>query len=897
MSKAEQLTASWSTVFEGAHNAIKWVSDTRPQSQRLDNEADRLTEELRRLRNMAKRLGGSSTHPVTAGFFGLSQAGKSYLISALAADKNGKLESTFDDRLLNFVEHFNPEGGGKEATGLVTRFSRNAKGGVQGYPLELQIFSEVEILKILMNSFFNDFDKEKLDYEFDQGKINEVLKKVAGKVSNNYVDGLSEDDVVDLQDYAVDNFGKSLSVLKANYWAKATALAPKLQVEDRALLFSILWGEFPEFNEVYIRFAKTLAKLGHPKRVYAPLSAVIQDTPDGGLSKADSIMSVDMVERLGTSRDMDIEVLPVFEEGAASAVTISLAQLAVLTAELVFPLMNPPRVSVVEHIDLLDFPGYRGRLNITQITADNPVSQLLLRGKVAYLFERYTDSQEMNILIMCTPSNSQSEVNDVGPVLERWIDKTQGETAEIRSVRKPALLWAITKFDIRVQDKLNTTEENLKISWGSDGLLKQTILERFGHYEWFKNWSNNQPFNNVFLVRKPGWEVPFLEISNQQELSVVESKRAQLDLMKRTFAQDPDIQKHVSEPEVKWDAMLELNDGGMKYISDYLETISSPEVKQNRIIEQLNQAIELVEQRFASWYQSDGAEEVVRKRALAQEVIKELQSRSLLLGELLRLLQLPQETIFSLYHSADLEETDSESAVENQAEIATPSFDMSFDFGGGDLDLFGEPPVADPTADENKSAVAHEPKSRFAQAVFKAWIEHLRSISADEHLMRFFKFTPESKKTVDNLVSELITAASRLKLQNSLAEAILKNEQSGYKRDQVAERQVFTVHTQIADFLAWLGFIGMPLAQRPASRAVAGNAVFETKELETLNGLPKLSEQTGAYTKNYLFDWFVAFGSICEQNAGHSAGREIDATQNAKLGDVLRQFTTSKITG
>ena len=487
-------------------------------------------------------------------------------------------------------------------------------------------------------------------------------------------------------------------------------------------------------------------------------------------------------------------------------------------------------------------------------------------------------------------------MNDVGPVLERWIDRTQGETAEIRSVRKPALLWAITKFDIRVQDKLNTTEENLKISWGSDGLLKQTILERFGHYDWFKNWSNNQPFNNVFLVRKPGWEVPFLEIENQQELSIVESKRAQLDLMKRTFAMDADIQKHVSEPEVKWDAMLELNDGGMKYISDYLETISSPEVKHNRIIEQLNQAIQLVEQRFASWYQSDGAEEVIRKRALAQEIIKELQSRSLLLGELLRLLQLPQETVFSLYHSADLDETEGESAVENQAEIPSPAFDMSFDFGGGEIDLFGEPPAVDPIVADTPSTVVNELKSRFAQAVFKAWIEHLRSISADEHLMRFFKFTPESKKTIDNMVGELITAAMRLKLQSSIAEAVLKNEQAGYKRDQVAERQVFTVHTYIADFLAWLGFITLPASQRPASRAVAGCGVFESKTVETLNGLPKLSEHTGAYTKNYLFDWFVSFAAVCEQNAGHSAGREIDATQNAKLGDVLRQFTTSKIT-
>ena len=46
------------------------------------------------------------------------------------------------------------------------------------------------------------------------------------------------------------------------------------------------------------------------------------------------------------------------------------------------------------------------------------LSQLLLRGKVAYLFERYTDSQEMNGLVVCTSASKQSDVTSVGPVLE-----------------------------------------------------------------------------------------------------------------------------------------------------------------------------------------------------------------------------------------------------------------------------------------------------------------------------------------------------------------------------------------------------------------------------------------------------------------------------------------------
>ncbi|NWE37553.1 virulence factor SrfC family protein, partial [Pseudomonas gingeri] len=75
-------------------------------------------------------------------------------------------------------------------------------------------------------------------------------------------------------------------------------------------------------------------------------------------------------------------------------------------------------------VDLLDFPGYRGRKSLMQIAdssspessgKDNSVSQLILRGKVAYLFERYTDLQEMNALVVCTASHKQSDVNDVGP--------------------------------------------------------------------------------------------------------------------------------------------------------------------------------------------------------------------------------------------------------------------------------------------------------------------------------------------------------------------------------------------------------------------------------------------------------------------------------------------------
>lgn len=124
-----------------------------------------------------------------------------------------------------------------------------------------------------------------MEYEITQSRINQLVKSLSGRVSANLVSGVNQDDVVDLQDYAQDSFGKSLSVLQGNYWANATALAPYLAIQERATLFSILWGEIQELTDIYIQFAHSLARLGHPERVYAPLSAVVKETPEGAYLK------------------------------------------------------------------------------------------------------------------------------------------------------------------------------------------------------------------------------------------------------------------------------------------------------------------------------------------------------------------------------------------------------------------------------------------------------------------------------------------------------------------------------------------------------------------------------------------------------------------------------------
>ncbi|WXL26090.1 putative virulence factor [Ectopseudomonas mendocina] len=886
----EQLTQHWSAIHSGSGEAIRWINDVRRTAPRLDNEADDLILSLRRVRNTAQRLGGVSNLPMTVGFFGLSQAGKSYLISTLAAGANGKLETDFAGQRLDFLTHVNPPGGGKEATGLVTRFSRTAKAGPADYPLELKLFGEVEVAKVLANSFFNDFNTEKVLYRLDENAIRQQLKELGKRRQHNPVPGVTEDDVVALWDYLQDNFPASIFGLSGYYWPAAVELAPWLSLEDRTTLFSIFWGEIKELSEAYLSFAKTLNKLGNADRVFAPLDALVRQT-DKGLSQADSIMNVDMLERLGRSSDLPISVRPSKQGELQAPVELTLAQLAALTAEMVFPLVEPTSDPLFEQVDLLDFPGYRGRLSVESlddvrraVKSDeaSPVAQLILRGKVAYLFERYTDSQEMNVLIVCTPSNKQSDVTAVGPVLTRWIEKTQGAKPEERALRKPGLLWAITMFDMRISSDLDKGEDLLRLGWGSGGMMKMTMLERFGQYTWLQEWTAGQPFNNTFLVRKPRMKVTFLDVQDGNETGLNPSATDSLALMRSTFSEDETVQRHIRNPEQAWDAMLALNDGGMSAISQYLRGVALREVKLGRIKEQLDEILHLLDSRLGHWFQSEGAGELEKKRKIAQQIFESIWPRRVLLGELLQKMQVPDDLLRGLYLNVGEDEAPPVSNISSSAPADFGgALNLGDDFASDDgFSLFGDAP-AKPAADTPRTTGSD---ARFAQAVLREWISHLRHLPEDGRLLTFLGF---NKPAVEALVDELVTAANRLNLQDRLLKAIVSTEQIGTKREQLAGRQVLTAKTVLGDFIGWLGFIDMPLELRPNSRIEAGKKLFEAPPAIEHGKLPVLAPQPLEHSRNYVGDWLVALSKVAEDNAGHSAGREITPEQNEALGKVL----------
>jgi len=150
--------------------------------------------------------------------------------------------------------------------------------------------------------------------------------------------------------------------------------------------------------------------------------------------------------------------------------------------------------------------------------------------------------------------------------------------------------------------------------------------------------------------------------------------------------------------------------------------------------------------------------------------------------------------------------------------------------------------------------------AQFAQAVLREWISHLRHLPENQPLMAFLGF---DQAAIEALIDELIVAASRLDIQAELLGILTRTEQIGTRREQLAGRQVLNAQTVLGNFIAWLGFTEQSNQQR------------------------QLPEKPVDYSRQYIGDWLVGLAQLAENNAGHSAGLEINAQQNQMLIQVL----------
>lgn len=790
----ERLSSQLQEMVDGIDQAIHWVEENRAQSPRLHMEADRLKLKLRRQRDKAKNLSISASCNPGIGLYGHSQAGKSYLLNALAAGENGRLETLLGDRILDHFSHINP---GDQATGLVTRFSRQTEISDAQWPVQLTLLNEAELIKI---AALDASTQHRLP-EWDQQQILTHLHSLTLHRQPDVIAGLTGDDVVAMWDQLARTDAKADKQRALHFWPAAVELAPYLGIDDRARLFSILWNESPHSTAFYRHFAHVLQRLDGATHALAPLSVLVDDH----LLPTDGIMSpVTLTADYETeSRGQHIAIRPMHNGVAAQPVDISLVELTFLSTELLLPLMSAPQESVFEQVDLLVFPTDADAKTLGH--THSVLSHGLLHAKNAGLLERYTENQQVNSLLVCTAAGNRDVVKSVGKALDNWVKQTQGENAQVRSQRKPGLIWALTPFD-----------------------------QRITHGEHY----------------------------------------------------DEAVQRFVGTPGDAWGTMLAMDKRGIERMAGWLTTEVTPANKQARLREQYDELRrELADNLLGSWLPSSGEQELEHKQKIAESLLKALQTRAGVHGELLERLLPAREELRRLY----LQQFNVKPQVSVQKTgAASPALTETFGIGIS-IDLFSDEQIEAPVAEEHIITLPIA-ETDFARQAQHYWVNHLRSLPDNAPLVDLLGI---GKPGVEMLVEEVITASIRMDVIAMLSNVLEETTQTASGAESQADRQVSRTLTVMGDFVAWLGFLQIAESQRPDSRINRGHKIFAkpAKNWSTSQRLTKLTLAPANNTAFYIYDWLVALNDVIMQNAGYSAGREIPAEKREKLSGIVQRIS------
>uniref|UniRef100_A0AAN0MCQ3 Virulence factor SrfC family protein n=1 Tax=Yoonia rhodophyticola TaxID=3137370 RepID=A0AAN0MCQ3_9RHOB len=422
------LIARCNTFIEQTKAGIDWVK-LEENAETVGVQRESIERNFRRSIRRAGKLRDAAGTNMAVSVFGPSQNGKSFLVSVLARPENKPLISAFNDPdgALSYIRDINPAGEG-ESTGLVTRFTMERGQTPAGYPIMLQMLTVSDMVQTIGNTFFMDGDQSEQSPEVSDiaahvGKFADRAK--AGGLTNN---GLTEDDVWEIADYVERNF-KSYAYANAlaPFWPEAAKIAPALPLADLGSFFAIVWGNHKEFTQVFQRLVEGLSKIGFATTAYAPMAALVP--------RQSSIIDVAQLYLL------DKDDTSMLELSLPDGQTMSLQRSVVsaLTAEFVLPMQDLPD-PMFQQTDLLDFPGARNRfsdpLERTFVDPEGGIGRLLLRGKVAYLFDRYVEDQKINAMLLCIRDSNMDTI-DLPRLIENWIGLTQGQPRRCAS-RPPA---------------------------------------------------------------------------------------------------------------------------------------------------------------------------------------------------------------------------------------------------------------------------------------------------------------------------------------------------------------------------------------------------------------------------------------------------------------------------
>lgn len=549
-------------------------------------------QDLKKYRRELRNIRFAFEENCSIAAYGQSQVGKSYLMSSLLSTADAPFVITNQGKEYSFINDINGSGAKMsemESTGIITRFT-NRKVSSQPDKIRVRTLSIVDIILMLTDSYYSDVKGENMQSE----TINNQLAQLSSIWTNNSTrqEYITEDDIYDIGDYIKNNLVQRANAIHNSYFIREISEhIAYIPVDRWSDVFSLLWNGNAELSRLFIALINAYQQIHFHSEVYLPFNSVLREK--GTLLDIrwlDHIFDGEAIDNI-----VNVEkVTSVYDSKGVLLCDIHKSFMSALMAEITLTLPD----SLVEDraflkkMDLLDFPGARARGSFKESEIEKALPEMLRRGKVSYLFNKYSQAMRISSVLFCHHQNQKSE-SSVTDSIDTWISKNIGETPAKRASMLnrtngiAPIFFVATKFNADLK-KVDTDApgKSLAEHWGR---FDTVIPELIGTKQWFKDFVTiggqfrTSAFQNIYPLRSFSWSKDqwlfdgYSENepkSPERSLHIDPSFPNYFDELKKSFLEHSFVKTHFSNPEQTWNDVATVNNDGSKRIIEKLDAIS-----------------------------------------------------------------------------------------------------------------------------------------------------------------------------------------------------------------------------------------------------------------------------------------------------------------------------------
>lgn len=858
------------------NDAIDWVAKYKPEQ--FEQRFFEIVDQRRVLKQLQATM---SDNPAIAAY-GKSQVGKSYLMSNLLQDKGKPFIVKSDNAEYDFIDKMNPRTQKTEATGVVTRFSSFESCPdrfKEEHPIMMRALSVADIVNVLAEGYYNDITDFTSLGELEIEELIDNLKKRYSVQTNKSDKAVSADDILDMKAYFSKYINNAQTFKKSCFFDKLALFIEQVPVDELHMVFSPIWNNDVNLTALFIRFVNLLKRLEFSRYVYLPAEALLHHEKN-----ENTIMSVQCLNGLNNHNGLTTEVFVCIEGNRFKTISdVNKSELSGICAEIVlkipeefldssasfsFDMISDPQVrailgsgevkkDILKQTDLLDFPGARSRQQqlAEKLSEPKVLTNVLLRGKVAYLFNMYCEARMINILMFCH-FNESNDVTSIPLLLNNWVNKYIGNTPDIRAAKLKdlngisPLFYIATMFNIDMKYNVNSADANkgtgLESRWEArfDKVLANECFG--GSMSWYKNWdAPGTLFNNSYLLRdfkysgigesnlyegfaangeESQWIIPMNSHTPKENLE----QRAieYYHELRLSFINNKYVKGLFENPALSWDVAASKNNDGALYIIQRLGAVCKliSDFRATQCKDDMKSAVKAVYRAISDFFVSQDEEiilkENIRKaKTINREMDMACNADNYFFGHLIQCLQLREDETLKLVHSLfqgnklnnDIQ-TFSEYEIiftrckkfescSNDEERWERLISVYGFFDKEETEQYLQSRNINPDILFRRTFERKKNSFRIAEEIVRFWIDKLQSIDTLKKFTSDGQFDPV---VMGYLISQIITTEKEIDLESHLADAIaedvnvtnLANANEGLVSDVLTE----TINEFIMDF-------------------------------------------------------------------------------------------------